>query len=65
MVTQLKDFTAKLEQFSYMKYALYRTEAMLVITLYNTDDLERFVIIGSLSGEDAGLIAYLEHYRQA
>ncbi|MES2730429.1 MAG: hypothetical protein V4714_01730 [Bacteroidota bacterium] len=65
MLTQLHDFTSNLKNLSYLNYKLYSKEEILFITLYNTEDLQKYVIMDHvITDEHPQLIACLERHKQ-
>lgn len=64
MIT-LDEFLDKVAKLSYLKYAVYSKQEHLFITLYDTDDLEKYMIMESISTEQhAALMSALEKYKQ-
>lgn len=64
MIT-LDEFLDKLAKLSYLKYEVYDQQEHLFITLYDTEDLEKYMIMESISTEQhAALIAALKKYKQ-
>lgn len=47
----MDEFLESLEKQSYLKYALYTKEQMLFITLYDDEEMEKYIIIEAIDRE--------------
>ena len=65
MIIRLKDFLERLEKESYLQYSIYNLNQNLFITLYDSDDAEKYLIIESVSKEEhPPILMALEQYRK-
>ena len=65
MILTLPQFIARLERVSYLQYALYQQNENLFITLYASEELEKYLIFESISPtQHPAIIQALEQHKQ-
>jgi hypothetical protein len=65
MMIKLKDFLDRLENQSYLQYSIDNLNQNLFITLYDSDEAEKYLIIESVSkDEHPPILRALEQHRK-
>lgn len=64
MIIQLATFQDNLKGVPYLQYELYQIENILFVTLYKRDEMEKFIIIESLTNQQyTGIKEMLERFK--
>ena len=65
MIIKLKDFLERLEKESYLQYSLNNLNQNLYITLYDSEDADKYLIIEPISqDEHPPILRALEMHRK-
>ena len=65
MIIKLKAFMDRLEQASYQHFTVYNHQDNLFITLYGSEELEKYLIVEAVSlPQHPDIMEALEHHQQ-